>query len=54
MECGEPFSLTRQIEREDIGSVMERYFLVGESMVNYVQSARIGREMFELTRGFNI
>jgi glucose-6-phosphate dehydrogenase assembly protein OpcA len=42
----------RALEKDDLMEVIERFFLVGDSTVNYDPALKLGLEMFRLTRGF--
>lgn len=42
----------RALEKDDLMEVIERFFLVGDSTVNYDPALKLGLEMFHLTRGF--
>ncbi len=51
-EVGERSVLRRPIEKDDLQSVLDRFFLVGVSTFNYESSLRVGLDMYHLTRGF--
>jgi glucose-6-phosphate dehydrogenase assembly protein OpcA len=52
IEGEEGLVFKRAIEKDDLMEVIERFFLVGDSTVNYDPSLKLGLEMFRLTRGF--
>jgi glucose-6-phosphate dehydrogenase assembly protein OpcA len=49
----ENVTMRRTVERDDLRSVIDRYFLVGESTFNYEAAQRLAWEMYRLTRGFD-
>lgn len=54
VDWGAPFTARRSIEPEDTVSLIERFFLVGESIMNYPQALKLGLDMHNLRSGFDL